>query len=177
MHKWRESGKKCKCSEFEYEIVITLSKKEKKLEEQLAEVKSFCASIREKKTAAEWCWSVNGRTRRGVVDQVDVIPACAPSQGFHLSNHHLNQIWNGYVSEGLWWDPLLQTSKHNKNNTCRMCKKPMKKSHHVFAEGSHFRSICVFPLLSFPEVCAERETLNFQGFGEIAHQEPQEKPP
>lgn len=55
----------------------------------------------------------------------------------------------------------------------------MEKSHHLFAEESRFKSICLFPLLSFSEVSepGERETacLNFQGFGEIAYQEPQKK--
>lgn len=55
----------------------------------------------------------------------------------------------------------------------------MKKSHHVFAEVSHFKSIYVFPLLSFSEDCEHgmRDTLNFQGFGELAHQEPQKSHP
>lgn len=55
----------------------------------------------------------------------------------------------------------------------------MEASHHLFAEESYFKSVCLFPLLSFSGVSEpgeeEIECLNFQGFAEIPHQEPQGK--
>lgn len=57
----------------------------------------------------------------------------------------------------------------------------MEESHHLFAEESCFKSVCLFPCLSFSEVSEPGEEeiacLNFQGFAEIPHQEPQEKKP
>lgn len=55
----------------------------------------------------------------------------------------------------------------------------MEKSHSLFAEESHFKSICLFPLRSVSEVSEPGEgataRLDFQGVGEISHQEPQGK--